>query len=209
MKNLTDYKDPFDAVWDFENKISEFTGAPFVVATDCCSHAIEIALRLSDVTSPVSFPARTYLSVPMTMHKLQIKYDLTGMDWYPDLEYNIQGTNIWDSARRFEPGMYRPGSLQCLSFGKTKPLEIGRGGCILTDDAEFAQKAGRMRYDGREVKVYKPWADQKVFEVGFHYFLRPEDAIVGLNLLESKTFLPQIQSYFNYPDCRELTIVDR
>lgn len=209
MIKIEDYTDPFDAIDDFENLLSEFTGAPYVITTDCCSHAIEIALRITKPSDVVSFPSRTYLSVLMTMHKVGVPYTLIDKDWYADLEYQIKGTNIWDSARRLEHRMYRPGSIQCLSFGRTKPLEIGRGGCILTDDLEVARRARRMRYDGRDIRAYKPWINQKTFEVGFHYYLRPEDAVIGNNILRSQKFLPQVSDFFNYPDCRELTIIDK
>ena len=33
----------------FESKLAEFTGAPYVVTTDCCTHAIELCLRLDKV----------------------------------------------------------------------------------------------------------------------------------------------------------------
>jgi dTDP-4-amino-4,6-dideoxygalactose transaminase len=63
------------------------------------------------------------------------------------------GTRIWDSARLLKrEGMYRPGQLQCLSFGYTKPLEIGRGGAILTDDVEVSDNIlSQQRYDGRDL----------------------------------------------------------
>ena len=38
---LNDYADPFDAVLDFERAVADYTGAPYCVTTDCCSHAIE------------------------------------------------------------------------------------------------------------------------------------------------------------------------
>jgi hypothetical protein len=140
----------------------------------------------------------------MVMHKLDIPYDLQPIDWRH--EYRIDNTNIWDSARRLEPGMYRSGQIQCLSFGRTKPLEIGRGGCILTDSHEFYQRASRMRYDGRDVFQFSPWADQETFELGFHYFMRAEECVEGINKLSQKKFTPQIDAYYNYPDLRTITI---
>jgi hypothetical protein len=53
---------------------------------------------------------------------------------------------------------------------------------------------------------YKNWADQKKFKIGYHYTLKPEECIVGMNLLESKTFVEQIDKFFDYPDCREIVI---
>ena len=39
----------FDIVTKFENQIAEFYGAPYAVATDSCTHGIEICLRQQKV----------------------------------------------------------------------------------------------------------------------------------------------------------------
>lgn len=205
MKTLLDFKNPFDAILEFEQKIADYTGAPYCVTTDCCTHAIEIAFRLNPVKY-VKFPAYTYLSVPMTMHKLGIQYHLTDTKWKD--YYQFDNSNVWDCARYFRENMYVPGSIQCISFGMSKPLQIGLGGCLLTDDLDLYHRASRMRYDGRDIFTYIPWTTQKEFSVGYHYYLRPEECVIGLNLLEEKKFTPQLDKYFSYPDCREITICD-
>lgn len=209
MKSISDYTDAFLAIKDFEQAICGFTGAPYCVTTDCCTHAIEIALRISHDRSPVSFPARTYLSVLMTMHKIGIPYQLEDLDWRHC--YHIKGTRVWDCARLFGSNMYQPGTLQCLSFGRTKPLQVGHGGCILTDDKEFYERASMMRYDGRDIFTYSigtehSWDSQKDFEIGYHYYMRPEDCMAGLNLLEQQQFVEQVDKHYNYPDCRTIKI---
>ena len=47
----------------FENKLAEFTGAPYVVTTDCCTHAIELCFRLLGIKT-CRFPAHTYKPYP-------------------------------------------------------------------------------------------------------------------------------------------------
>jgi hypothetical protein len=47
---------------------------------------------------------------------------------------------------------------------------------------------------------------QKNFEIGYHYYLRPEDCVTGLNLLEQGNFVEQLDKHYNYPDCREIII---
>lgn len=209
MKSLGDYSDAFLAIKDFESALCEYTGSPYCVTTDCCTHAIEIAFRLAHNGSKITFPARTYLSVLMTMHKLNVPFELEDTHWRGS--YQFQGTNIWDCARLLEPGMFQPGRIQCLSFGRTKPLEISRGGCILTDDRDLYQRASKMRYDGRDIFEFSigtehSWAVQKDFEIGYHYYLRPEDCVTGLNLLNSRQFVTQIDKHYNYPDCRTISI---
>ena len=179
--NIKDYSNPFDAVLDFEKAVAHYTGAPYCITTDSCTHAIEIAFRLTFNNNIVTFPSRTYLSVLMTLCKLNIPYMLTDDGWCQ--EYQFVGSKIWDSARRFDRHMYQDGQVQCISFGRTKPLEIGRGGCILTDTRELYEAASRMRMDGRDIFKYAPWITQGEFDIGFHYYMKPEDCVTGLNML--------------------------
>jgi dTDP-4-amino-4,6-dideoxygalactose transaminase len=204
MKSIADYQNPFDAVLEFESAVAKYTGAPYCVTTDCCTHAIEIAFRLTHKKTSVSFPAYTYLSVPMTMHKLGIPYILLDQHWQHS--YQFEGSNIWDCARQFAPDMYRAGSIQCISFGRTKPLQIGQGGCLLTDNLEIYQQASRMRYDGRDIFSYSPWNNQTEFTVGYHYYMRPEECVTGLNLMQQNQIRPQHNKDFDYPDCRKIKI---
>jgi dTDP-4-amino-4,6-dideoxygalactose transaminase len=202
--NIQDYHDPFDAILDFERAVAHWTGAPYCVTTDSCTHALEIAFRLTHNHESVSFPAHTYISVLMTLHKLNIPYKLLDEHWSG--EYQFHGSKIWDSARCFSRHMYREGQVQCISFGRTKPLEVGRGGCLLTDNRDLYQSASRMRMDGRDIFKYKPWIKQGSFNTGFHYYMKPEDCVTGLNLLHNKQFTEQQSEFYNYPDCRQLTI---
>jgi dTDP-4-amino-4,6-dideoxygalactose transaminase len=207
MKTIKDYSNSFDAILEFESAVAKYTGAAYCVTTDCCSHAIEIAFRLTfDNSNTVTFPARTYLSVPMTLHKLGIPYSMTDDEWLG--EYEFKGSRVWDCARRFEPNMYRAGTVQCISFGRTKPLQIERGGCLLTDNYQLYKAASEMRMDGRDIFEYSPWITQQRFTVGYHYYMRPEECVRGFNMLLNKEFTEQLPEYYNYPDCRTAEIND-
>jgi dTDP-4-amino-4,6-dideoxygalactose transaminase len=194
----------FDKILKFEQALAEFTGAPYAVMTDCCTHAIELCLRYNRVREVVMTPY-TYLSIPMTMHKLGIKYYYREEEWTG--EYRFHGTRIWDSARRLESGMYRPGTMQCLSFGHNKPLAIGHGGAILLDDKIAYETILRQRYDGRDLTV-APWQDQKTFHVGYHYKPSIEDAVQGVALLQGVKEHNPKPVYVPYPDLRNITIID-
>ena len=194
----------FDKIKKFEDELAEFTGAPYAVMTDCCTHAIELCLRYNRVREVVMTPY-TYLSIPMTMHKLGIKYYYREEEWTG--EYRFHGTRIWDSARRLESGMYRPGTMQCLSFGHNKPLAIGHGGAILLDDKIAYETILRQRYDGRDLTV-APWQDQKTFHVGYHYKPSIEDAVQGMALLQGVKEHNPKPVYVPYPDLRNIKIVD-
>ena len=190
----------FDTLFHFETELAEYTGAPYVVVTDGCTHAIELTMRWYKVRE-VEFTAFTYLSIPQTMLNMGIRYTLTDETWSG--EYQFHGTNIWDSARRLEPGMYRSGQVQCLSFGNSKPMELGRCGAILLDDQLAYYHLSRMRSDGRDLGV-TPWISQKIFSPGWHYCPTLETCELGRQKL--KTVLPTNQKV-QYPDCREISII--
>ena len=197
----------FDKILRFEQELAEFAGAPYAIMTDCCTHAIELCLRYDQVRE-CEFTPYTYLSIPMLMHKLGIQYKYLDHDWQRWVgEYPFLNTRIWDSARRLEQNMYRPNTMQCLSFGHTKPLSIGRGGAILLDDKVAYDTIIRMRYDGRDLNV-TPWIEQRVFRVGYHYKPTPEEAQQGLALLGGLKEHCPVPSYVAYADLRNISITD-
>lgn len=190
---------PFKRLFDFEQALSQFTGAPYVVVTNGCTHALELCLRYDQVNS-CEFTAFTYLSVPMLMHRLNITYQLTDQSWIG--EYQLHGTRIWDSARLLRQGMYRPGMMQCLSFGNTKPLQLGLVGAILLDDVDAYNTLSRWRSDGRDLRI-SPWIQQQTFEIGYHYCPTLELCELGTKLLPT---VDQTPKAVNYNDCRLITI---
>ena len=188
----------------FESRLSEFTGAPYVVTTDCCTHAIELCFRLLDIRT-CRFSANTYISVPMTMKMLGVEYELSATPWQD--EYQFLGTPVWDSARCLKPNMYRKRQYQCLSFGFSKPLDNVRGGAILLDNEEHYRQLKMMSYDGRDLS-YDNWIDQKVFNQGFHYMMRYEECESATKLLEDYIKTGKFEhDYKPYPDVRDIEIV--
>ena len=188
----------FQALFDFESALAEYTGAPYVVVTDGCTHALELCFR-HDKISHTRFTAYTYLSVPMLMYHLDIKFELTNEQWSG--EYHFKDTRIWDSARRLERNMYRPGQMQCLSFGWTKPLQLGKVGAILLDDHEAYKKFSRQRADGRDLNL--PWETETKLILGYHYCPTLELCAKGIELLP--TIEPKSQPGV-YPDCRNISL---
>lgn len=203
VKQSTNQNLSNNSVSVFEKNLAEFTGAPYVIATDCCTHALELCLRL-DKVKKLKTSCYTYLSVPMTFEKLGIKYSWIDEMWIG--EYQLQGTRVWDSARLLHPMMYRKGQLQCLSFGNGKPLDAKRGGAILCDSKEDYKVLKEMSYDGRDL-TFNNWVDQKEFNIGFHYNMSFEHAEQCNDLLEAykkkDSHLPHV---VDYPDCSTIKI---
>jgi dTDP-4-amino-4,6-dideoxygalactose transaminase len=187
----------FDTLFKFEQALAEFTGAPYAVVTDGCTHALELCFRTQRIKY-CQFTAYTYLSIPQMLTDLNIHHRFTDEQWVG--EYNFYKTNIWDSARLLKKGMYRPGQLQCLSFGNGKPLSVGKAGAILLDDPVLYEKLSCMRSDGRDLRI-SPWQDQKKFYQGYHYCPTLETCQLGL---EKLPFVDQEPKYHQYPDLRSL-----
>jgi dTDP-4-amino-4,6-dideoxygalactose transaminase len=180
---------------DFERKLCNYTGAPYAVPVDCCTHAIELCMRHQGVSGTVTMPKHTYVSALMVLYKLGLSVEFTNESWVDEYQYG--NTNVWDSARGLQEQMYRPGQLQCLSFGHSKRLEIGRGGAILCDNKYDYVALKRMAFDGRDLNI-KPWQNQAQWSIGYHYNMRLEDAVKGKHMLELK----QLNSLENQRSCK-------
>ena len=161
----------FESIQKFEKEISTFFGSPYAIAVDCCTHAIELCLRLNNVKH-YTVPKRTYISVPFLANKLGISFDWRDEDW--EDYYFLGGTNIVDAAVLWKQDSYVPNTFMCVSFQYRKHLSLGRGGIILTDDKESAILLKKMSYDGRLPDI--PWRDQDIDTYGFHYYMTRETA---------------------------------
>ena len=170
---------PLDVVQLFETNVAHYTGAPCCVAVDSGSNALLLALaRLELYGHEITIPKRTCPSVPQAI------INAAGWPLFEDLEwsgtYRLKPFLIWDSARRFTRGMYVPGQTQCCSFAGSKHLKIGRGGAILTDDAQAAAWYRLARNTGRPVGVDDADAE---YTWGIPATLTIEQAATGLRLL--------------------------
>ena len=168
----------FETVHEFEKKIAEFFGAPFGVSVDCCTHGIELCLRHLEVDK-IIVPKRTYISVPFLAQKLGIELEWKDENWSE--YYEIGKTNVIDAAVLWRENSYLPGKFMVLSFQFRKHLSLGRGGMILTDNLESAKELKKMSYDGRDPDV--PWRAQNISTIGYHYYMTPETASLGLKKL--------------------------
>ena len=188
----------FDVVDQFEKRIAEFFGAPYAVATDCCTHAIELCLRYKKVHH-TTVPKHTYLSIPMTLEKLNLDWEFNSEEWTH--YYELKGTNIIDAAVHWEKDSYIPNTFMCVSFQFKKHLSLGRGGIILCDSALDRAELVKMSYDGRHRNA--PWSEQQVFQIGYHYYMTPETAKLGLEKLP--TAKENVAKKWNWKDYPNLT----
>ena len=184
----------------FEREVARIIGAPYGIATDCCTHAIFISLlwEKEHGLTEIGLPKRTYISVPQACRHLNLKIHYHNTPWKGS--YDIIGSNVVDSACHFSENTYNEGFSHCLSFHHRKTLSTIRGGMILTDNKEFADWARLMIYDGRDRN--KMMKDDNPTLCGYLYYMSPETAILGMqNLMKLDTYIQKsIATYKDYKD---------
>lgn len=191
----------WNTVTEFENKIAEFFGAPYAVAVDSCTHGLELCLRFKGVDTIFS-PKHTYLSVPMLANKMGLK-----LVWKPEVweKYYRVHNSIIDAATLWESNGYLPGQFMCLSFQYQKHLSLSRGGMILCPDEQSYNQLKKMSYDGRLPGI--PWREQDIDTMGYHYYMTPETAQMGLDKLQAAIDTPpRIWSHKDYPDLTKMKL---
>ena len=141
----------------FEQELSKYTGAPYVVTLDNMSNALFLALMYENVKGmEITIPARTYPSVPCEIIHAGGKVNFTPVEGRTIKgAYQLAPTKVWDSALRFTAGMYIPNTHMCISFtGPYKHFKLSKGGAILTDDEDAYFWFKRARYSGRRECSY-------------------------------------------------------
>jgi len=192
----------FELINQFENKIAEFFGSPYAVATDSCTHGIELCLRHTKANF-ITIPTRTYISVPFTAIKLNLDWNWDKSEWQD--YYYLGNTNIIDSAVLWKKDSYIPETYMNLSFQFKKHLNLGRGGMILTDNKMSYDTLKKMVHDGRTTNI--PWAKQDITDIGYHYHMTPETAQLGLHKLESAIqTVPKQWTITEWPDLSKMSV---
>jgi len=173
---------------DFEKALSDYTGAPYVVTVDNQSNGLFLALYFENKVKKrikskyIKIPSRTYPSVPCEIiHSgLKVKFESVEGTTIKGA-YELEGSNVWDSALRFTADMYQKGKHMCISFtGPYKHFKLSKGGAILTDDYEAYLWFKRARYSGRRECSYH---DDNFDMLGWNFYMMPELATRGILLM--------------------------
>jgi dTDP-4-amino-4,6-dideoxygalactose transaminase len=199
-----------DPVTEFESKIAAFFGAPYAVAVDSCTHGVELCLRYIGANF-IYCPTRTYLSIPMLANKLGIELHWWEDEWTDCYALGSMPTSenvVIDAAVLWRRGSYRPGTLMSISFQYQKHLSLGRGGMILCPDKESALQLKKMSYDGRLPNI--PWREQNIDTMGYHYYMTPETAQLGLDKLDAAIATPPRQwQTSDWPDISKFKVFNK
>lgn len=169
---------------EFEQRICDYTGAPYAVTVDNQSNALFLAMMYEKVRGiEITIPSRTYPSVPCEIIHAgaMVKFE-TSKTNYLTGAYQLKPTNIWDSALLFTSNMYKQGTHMCCSFtGPYKTFKLSKGGCILTDNYEAYLWFKRARYSGRRAVSYH---EDNFDMIGWNFYMMPELAARGLLLID-------------------------
>lgn len=206
---------PHDVTRAFEAALCEYTGARYAVTTNSCTMAIQIALAwwfhvdrcIADqrtrlgLAPQVEMPGLSYAGVPAAIRNAGGRPLFRGEDWQG--EYHFKPYVVWDSARRFTSGMYRPGAMQCVSFHASKILGDSQGGAILHDYPEADAWLRRARFDGR-TEGADPKTDQVQYP-SWHAYMSPD---VAARLLWRLSALPRHNADLPRSDYPDLSTIE-
>jgi len=219
---------PYQVVRDFEAALCKYTDAKYAVTTNSCTMALLLAAKwdvrkfeqgvrkadelrhaegdfrvaLRDRKPMFMVPKRTYVSVPMSIIHAGGKPVFGDFDWLG--EYRLAPSPVWDSARLFTNGMYRPGQFQCVSFHASKILGDTQGGAILHDSPEADAWLRKMRFDGRTEGV--PPNQDNFTELGYHCYMSND---VAARLMLKLSVLPKYNAPLPndpYPDLSQFEV---
>ena len=192
---------PYKIVEMFEETVAEYTGAPYAVSVTSCTDALFLCCKTVQAVE-VSIPAKTYLSVPMSIIHSGALVKFTDEEW--EGIYQLKPYPVYDAAKRFTSGMYIPGTHMCLSFHIKKHLKIGKGGMILTDNKEVVDWLRVARYEGRNAVPYK---EDDIKVLGWNMYMTPQQASHGLALMQNyPQDVPDLIEEGGYRDLREFTL---
>ena len=130
----------------------------------------------------ITIPSRTYPSVPCEIIHAGAKVKFKQVKGKTIKgAYQLEPTNVWDSALSFTADMYKPGTHMCVSFtGPYKHFKLSKGGAILTDSHDAYLWFKRARYSGRRECSYH---DDNFDMLGWNFYMMPELAARGLLLM--------------------------
>lgn len=168
---------------DFEEALSKYTRAPYVITVDNQSNGLFLALMYEKVKGlEITIPSRTYPSVPCEIIHAgaKVKFNKTKGKTLRGA-YQLSPTKVWDAALMFTHNMYKKDTHMCVSFtGPYKHFKLSKGGAILTDDYDAYLWFKRARYSGRRECSYH---DDNLDMIGWNFYMMPEIAARGLLLM--------------------------
>lgn len=185
-------------VQEFEEQFAKFVGAKYAVATNSCTAALEIAVKVAPLGDEVSVSAFTFVSSALAILRAgkRVKFvDIS--EWsrctpYADIQVLYAGNDsgaglIYDMAH-FGGGKHK-GMISCWSFHAVKNLPTGDGGMFTTNDETIYRRAKALSWCGIDKSTFDrskdrySW-DYDIKEVGMKADMNDLTATIGLEQLK-------------------------
>jgi perosamine synthetase len=185
-------------VEEFEKKWAEYTGAKYAVATNSCTSALDIAVRVAPLKDTVSVTPFTFVSSALCILNAGKKVKFVDIDEkslctpYADIQVMYAGNQsgdgiIYDMAH--SGGVKHRGLICCWSFHAVKNLPTGDGGMLTTNNYEIYKRAKALAWCGIDKTTYDrshsgyAW-DYNISEVGLKANMNDLTASIGLAQLK-------------------------
>lgn len=193
-------------VKEFEEKWAEKTGAKYAIATNSCTAALDIAVRVAGLPLEVSTTSFTFVSTALAIYnadKRVVFKDINPKSLCTesaDIQVfyggNDYGTGIIYDMAHFGGGPHR-GLISCWSFHAVKNLPTGDGGMLTTNDPDIARRAKALSWCGIDKSTFDrsqgrySW-DYDIPEPGLKANMNDITAAIGL------AQLPKLEENNNY-----------
>lgn len=185
-------------VKEFEEKFAEYAHVKYAVATNSCSAALDIAVKVAPLGEEVTVTPLTFVSSALAIlhNNKKVKF----VDINPetlctdkaDIQVLYAGNNvgegiIYDMAHF--GGGYHKGLISCWSFHAVKNLPTGDGGMLTTNDEEIYRRAKALAWCGIDKSTFDrsqdtySW-DYDIKEVGWKANMNDITAAIGLEQLK-------------------------
>lgn len=185
-------------VKEFEEAFAKSVGVKYAVATNSCTAALDIAVRVAPLGDEVTVSAFTFVSSALAILNAGKKVRFVDIDAdsrctrNADIQVLYAGNDfgegmIYDMAH-FGGGMHK-GLISCWSFHAVKNLPTGDGGMLTTNDEEIYRRAKAISWCGidkttfdRAKETYS-W-DYNIKEVGLKANMNDITAAIGIEQLK-------------------------
>lgn len=180
-----------DIVHELEEKIADYVGAKYAVATNSATSAIFLSLKCmgNKNKKPCSVPSiittRFLHAIEMAGYNIEYEDDV---DWVGGnyCLYKEVYSYVFDSAQMIDPGQflkrYSSKDLCIFSFYPTKPIGGIQGGMIVSDNKEKIDWIRKATYFGEEISP-KSWKSAPKFK-GYQMFMNAIEAYAALRSFE-------------------------
>lgn len=183
---------------EFEEKFADYVGAKYAIATNSCTSALDIAVKVAPLGDDVTVSPFTFVSSASAILNAGKKVKFVDIDEQSyctpkaDIQVLYAGNDfgegtIYDMAHA--GGMKHKGLLSCWSFQARKNLPTGDGGMITTNDEAIYRRAKALSWCGidkstldRSKETYS-W-DYDIQELGLKADMTDIVATIGLEQLK-------------------------